>query len=608
MKRLHLGLPAMKILLFAARLRRALFAAALVANLAALSAWSTNVGAECLAPEVAARGQSEATLPPQLQTAEETSAYGMVASSIPDASRAGARILEQGGNAVDAAVATAFALGVGDPFYSGIGGLSYILIHLNDGRDVAIDGSVRAPITVVPGDLEVLKERGELYGYKTIAPPTTPATLAFALKRYGTMSLAQVLAPAIELAEFGHAFLPLAQFIVEDDEFLPRLRRNDFLARTFLKDGSDPWPLGHLYCQPVLAQTMRRMVNRGVEDFYSGQIAGAMAADILANGGFVSKADLALVGIVERTPVRGHYRGLDIVSFPYPGGGDIVVEALHILETFPSDLLQHNSVDRLHLLLEAEHVSMWDYGASIWSPLLSRTSTGTEHAKQRAALIRLDQALHDNEIFPGQAHTPLERETTHVSVVDRFGNAVSLTQSLGDGSYVATPSLGFHYNSLLESYDYLNRRSPVFLSPLRILPTTMAPTILLCNGAPFLVLGSPGSGRIPAIVVTVVSNVVDRGMALRDAVAEPRVLFNSPDERYKDRIFVELAGTTTQAKADELEARGFLSQHRLTFPATQEDHYPFGGVNAVMVDPATGSLVGVGDPRRQGAAAAPTSP
>jgi gamma-glutamyltranspeptidase/glutathione hydrolase len=580
----------------------------LAAGQSALVAGSADAGADKAAPAVVARVAPTANLPPQLHATEQRSPFGMVASSIPDASNAGARILEEGGNAVDAAVATAFALGVGDPFFSGIGGMSYILIHLSNGKDVAIDGSVRAPLTVVPGELELLKEKGELYGYKTVAAPTTPAALAFALKRYGTMSLAQVLAPAIELAERGHTFLPLAQSIIEGDEYLHKLRPNEFLARTFLTDAAEPWPPGHIYCQPVLARTMRWLASHGVEDFYSGQIAGAMAADILANGGYVSKADLALVQVVERAPVRGTYRGLEVVSFPYPGGGETVVEALHLLDAFPPELLQEGSVDSIHLLLEAAHIAMQDSGASMWSPFLPRTFFEAPPARRRAALIRLDRALRDREISPGQAHTYRGEDTTHVSVVDRFGNAVSLTQTLGDGSYVATPSLGFHYNSLLESYDYLDRTSPVFLSPLRILPTTMAPTIVLCHDTPFLVLGSPGSGRIPGIVVTVVSNVVDRSMSLRDAVAEPRVLFHGVGRKYKERIFVELAGAVTQEKADELQARGFSCQRRLTFPATQEDHYPFGGVNAVMVDPATGTLVGVADPRRQGAAAAPGAP
>jgi gamma-glutamyltranspeptidase/glutathione hydrolase len=595
----------MKTATAAVRPLRSAVAAVLAAGLLALAARTTDGGAKSATPTVVARSEAAAHLPPQLQASEERSLFGMVASSIPDASRAGARILEQGGNAVDAAVATAFALGVGDPFYSGIGGLSYLLIHLSNGRDVAIDGSVRAPIVAVPAELELLKERGELYGYKTIAPPTTPAALAFALKRYGTMSLAQVLEPAIELAEHGHSFLPLAQSIVEGDEYLQKLRPNEFLARTFLKDGLDPWPLGHVYCQPALARTMRWLASHGVEDFYSGRIADAIAADILANGGHVSKADLALVQIIEREPVRGEYRGLEVVSFPYPGGGDAVVEALHILETFPSEVLREGSVDSLHLLLEAQHVSLQDYGARMWAPVSPRTLLEAAPANRRATLIRLDRALRDYEISPRQVQTSSEKETTHVSVVDRFGNAVSLTQSLGNGSYVATPGLGFHYNSLLESYDYLDRNSPVFLSPLRVLPTTMSPTIVFCNTSPFLVLGSPGSGRIPGIVATVISNVVDRGMSLRDAVAAPRVLFHSPNEKYEERIFVELAGSITPEVADELQARGFSDQRRLTFPATQEDHYPFGGVNAVMVDPSTGLLIGVGDPRRQGAAAAP---
>jgi gamma-glutamyltranspeptidase/glutathione hydrolase len=534
--------------------------------------------------------------------------YGMVASSIPDASRAGARILEQGGNAVDAAVATAFAVGVCDPFYSGIGGITYILIHLSNGDNVAVDGSPRAPIRVVPEELETLKEMDTLYGYKTIAAPTTPAVLALALKRFGTMSLAQVLAPAIEFAEYGHAFLPLAQYIVEDEEDLPKIRQSAFLARTFLMDGSDPWPLGHIYCQPVLAATLRRLASHGVEDFYFGRIASTMAADILANGGYVSKADLALVQPAERAPARGQYRGLDVVSFPYPGGGDIVIEVLGILDTFPSELLRQNSVDRLHVLLEAEHISLRDAGERMASPFRLQAALDPMGAERKAALIRFDRALRSQEISSSPDRPFPEKDTTQVSVVDRFGNAVSLTQSLGNGSYVATPSLGFHYNSMLESYEFLEQGSPTFLSPQRILPTTMSPTILLCNGAPFLVLGSPASGRIPAIVVAVISNVVDRRMSLRDAVVAPRVLFHIPTEKYPDPVFLEMAGTITIEKADELQALGFASQHRLTFPAKQKDRYPFGGVNAVLLDPATGMLVGVGDPRRQGAAAGQTHP
>jgi gamma-glutamyltranspeptidase/glutathione hydrolase len=584
---------------------RASLFAFLLPLLGVLAAGCTAASVRDTQPAIAP-GNAENPLPSQLRTSEDVSRYGMVASSIPDASRAGARILDEGGNAVDAAVATAFAVGVCDPFYSGIGGVTYILIHLSNGSDVAVDGSPRVPIRVVPEELEVLKEKGTLYGYKTIAAPTTPAVLAFALKRYGTMSLARVLAPAIEFAEYGHPFLPLAQGIVEDEKYLHKIWRNAFLSRTFLMDGSDPWPPGHVYCQPALAATLRRLARHGVEDFYSGQIASAMVADILANGGYVSRSDLALVQPTEYPPARGRYRGLDVVSFPFPGGGNIVVDMLAILDDFPRELLAQESVDRLHLLLEAERIGMRDTILEEPSPLRLQAILDPMGAERKAALIRFDRALRPQEIS-NNPHRPFpEEDTTQVSAVDRFGNAVSLTQSLGNGSYAATPSLGFPYNSVLESFDFLDRRSPIFLSPMRILPNTMSPTILLCNGAPFLVLGSPASGRIPAIVVSVISNVVDRKMSLLEAVVAPRVLFNVPNEEYEDPIFIEIAGTVTLEKADELRARGFASQHRLTFPAKQNDLYPFGGVNAVMLDPSTGMLVGVGDPRREGAAAGQT--
>jgi gamma-glutamyltranspeptidase/glutathione hydrolase len=558
------------------------------------------------APASQPRVQQGAELPDQLQTDEQASAYGMVASSVPDASRVGAGILEHGGNAVDAAVATAFALGVCDPFYSGIGGISYVLIHLNNGTDVAIDGSPRAPIRVVPEELEALKERETLYGYKTIVAPTMPAVLAFALSHYGTMSLAQVLGPAIEFAEYGHAFLPLAQDIVERETSLTKLRRGDFLSRTFLMDSLDPWPLGHVYCQPVLAATLRRLASHGVADFYTGQIANMMAADILANGGYVSKSDLLLVRPTQRPPTRGRYRGIDVVSFPYPGGGDVVIEMLGILNALPAELLQRETTDRLHVLLDAERIGMHDESDRLIARFHLPAVLDPASLERKAALIRLDRALRPQEISSASDRAFAEKDTTQVSVVDRFGNAVSMTNSLGDGSYEATPGLGFHYNSLLESYDYLDKGSPVYLAPQRVLPTTMAPTILLCAGAPFLVLGSPGSGRIPAIVVSVISNVVDRRMTLRDAIEAPRTIYSVPNAEYPDSIFIEMAGTMTPEKAGELQARGFANQNRLTFPAKQVDLYPFGGVNAVMLDPDTGMLVGVGDPRRQGGAAGQT--
>jgi gamma-glutamyltranspeptidase/glutathione hydrolase len=561
----------------------------------------------------------EAALPEELQTIEVRSASGMVAAGSPEAARAGALMLERGGNAVDAAVAAAFAVGVVNPLDAGLGGQAYVLIHLRDGRNIAIDGSSPLPLRMVPEDIKPLKESGFLYGYKLAATPATPAALARALEQYGTMSLAQVLAPAIELADFGHVVMPHVQGVING--YAGAIRESEFLARTFLKDGLKPWPPGHVYCQPVLAETMRRLAIHGVEDFYRGQIAQEIAADMAANGGYVSRLDLALLHVTERVPVGGRYRGLEVVAFPSPGGGDIVVETLQILDTFPQELLRHESADRMHLLLEAVRIAFRDAGSRTEASFLGTAFLDPTRAERRAALIRFDRALREEELPTAENQYFNDRGTSHVSVVDRFGNAVSFTQTLGYGGFVATPSLGFQHNSLLETLEFCDRKSPNFPVPLRVLQTTMTPTMLLCDGKPFLVLGGPGSSRIPSSIVAVVTNVVDRAMTLAEAVAAPRVLVNRPNPINPEgcrpaptepppepRVFLEIAGPITSGQADDLEARGFTEQYRKTFPLRAGGLRAFGGINAVMVDPATGLLVGVGDPRRQGAAAAPVLP
>jgi len=544
----------------------------------------------------------------------------MVAAGVPEAARAGARMLEQGGNAVDAAVATAFAIGVVDPLNAGLGGQCYVLIHLRDGRDVAVDGSAPVPLGVVPEEIRPLKESGFLWGYKLAATPATPAALAYVLKRYGTMSLVQVLAPAIELADYGHQLKPSVVSVV--DHYLERIRENEFLARTFLKDGLDPFPPDHVYCQPALANTFRRLATNGVEDFYFGSIAEEIAADMATNGGYVKKADLALLRVTERPPVRGRYRGLEVVTFPYPGGGDALVEALQILDTFPSEFLRQDSVDRLHLLLEAMRLAFPAPPSNTGTPFSGSAFVDPARAERRAALIRFDRALTEEELPAPQDQPFTDRDTSHVSVVDRFGNAVSLTQTLGYGGFVATPTLGFEYNSLLDGCDFCDRASPSFPVPLRTFRTNMTPTILLCGGKPFLVLGGAGSSRIPPSIAAVVTNVVDRAMPLREAVTAPRALANrsNPEKDRKgcrtaptdplpeEKNYIEIIEPITPEQADALALRGFSQQKRVSTRNPLYDRRSFGGVNAVIVDPSTGMLIGVGDPRRHGGAAAPRSP
>jgi gamma-glutamyltranspeptidase/glutathione hydrolase len=559
-------------------------------------------------------------LPAEPPVNEDRSAYGMVAAGVPEAARAGALMLEKGGNAVDAAVAAAFATGVVDPLNAGLGGQCYVLIHLRDGRDIAVDGSAPAPLRVKPEEIRPLRETGFLWGYKLAATPATPAALAYALKRYGTKSLAQVLAPAIELAEYGHRIQPSIRSVV--DHYADRIRENEVLARTFLREGLETFPPDHVYCQSALADTLRRLAEHGVEDFYSGRIAEEIAADMAVNGGYVSKQDLGLLHVTERVPVRGRYRGLEVVAFPYPGGGEILVEALQILDVFPRELLQQDTVDRLHLLLEAMSLAILDAPTSVRAAAVGAGLSDPTKAQRRAGMIRYDHALRDEELPISPSLSFHDRDTTHVSVVDRFGNAVALTQTNGYGGFVATPTLGFEYNSLLEGFDFCDRGSPNFLVPLSTARTTMTPTVLLCDGKPFLVLGGAGSARIPATIVCVVTNVVDRGMSLREAVVAPRALASRSsagkkrkgcrtppvDPLAEQRTYFEMFDPITPGQLDALLLRGFLDQKRLSSPCSLYDRRSFGGVNTVMVDPATGMLVGVGDPRRCGGAAGQTVP
>jgi len=560
--------------------------------------------------EAQLEGSSYAESPYQLLPVEVASHDGMVVSGSEEASHAGALILEQGGNAVDAAVATALALGVAEPTTSGLGGETLMLVYLNDGRAVAIDGSCYVPFEVRLDELQAEKNRarnGIFHGYKSIAVPGSLAALAHAVARYGTMSLAQVLAPAIEIADFGYRMNLTELGNIEN--YGTKLRQQNHVAELFLKDWTGAWGQDHLYCASGLADTLRRIARGGAAEFYRGSIAAQIEADMRKNGGYVRRADLAQVRAVERDPLRGSYRGYNLVSFPYPGGGGMLLELLAILETYPAELLKGDSLDRLHLLIEASRIANTDNVTSHLPPeLLDRQLANRAWAAQRAKLIRFDRALVGSEIS-GDAPDPyLAVGTTQVSVVDRWGNIVALAQTVGAsfGSGMSTEGLGFMWNSNLNAFDVGNPQNPYHVRPGKPAKTSMSPTVVLKDGRPFLVIGSAGSDRVVPTVVSVISGIVDRGLGACDAIAAPRAMWGS---NYGPlRPWVELAGEITPEKAAALEKRGFEGMYQLKFPARWPDLMLFGATNAIFFDPETGATVGVGDPRRLGVAVAPVLP
>ena len=390
-------------------------------------------------------------LPDVLRTIEVRSKNGVVVANTREA---GAHILRDGGNAVDATVAAALALGVSEAEASGIGGNAWILIHLANGRDIAIDGSAAVPVGVKPEELQRQLDDGFEFGYKTVAAPGGLAALVEALQRYGTRSFADVIAPAIEVAEFGFRLPPHEVGIL--GAYGWKLRSCRTLTDIFLTPSLDPWGPDHLFCMDQLAATMDRLALQGARDFYVGEIADAIDADMRANGGFLSKSDLVAVRPVPRMPVRGRYRGLDVVSFPHPGGGGAVIEALQILDRFPREVLSSDSVDGMMIRLEATRVALYDlYASQRAGPLEALQMLDPQRAARRAAQIRPERALHLQEILGRQLIPPRLEGSTHISVVDREGNAVaaSLTFNEEFGACVATAGLGFPHNATLAFYE-----------------------------------------------------------------------------------------------------------------------------------------------------------
>ncbi len=585
------------------------------AAIATLLAAASVVGAaQPLPAELAAR--TGKPLPAPAVSSVATSEYGMAATASPEATAAAVAILEAGGNAIDAAIAAAFTLGVADVDASGLGGMTYAVIRLADGRSVAIDGTPPTPLAVDPERLRSLPRGERLFGHEMAAVPTTLAALEMARERYGSMTLAQLIAPAIAVAERGYRLNPSQ--IVWSNVYFELLLRSGYLRLIALDDGSlvgrpadEDAAIGRpgdLRCRPELAATLRLIQERGVSVFYRGEIADRIDADMVAHGGFVRKADLAMLRVREVPALQAAYRGFRVITFPAPGGGPAVIGALRILESFPSTLVAERSTWRHQLLLEATRIAYATRSSPGRNAFPHPGAAGSAPDEDDlASLITPGIPIADADLrgpVPPGCEPPGE-STTQISVADSQGNVVSLTQTLGRsfGAKVATPGLGFPYNSLLEGFNVDRPQCPGYLQPRRPCPTDMAPTIVLRpDGSLLAALGAPGSSRIPAILTGVISNLVDHGLGLVEAVEAPRLLCAG---LAKNGAIIEVADDRDAELADALEAMGFAELERLTMPPTSRRIILVGGLNAVGWDAGTWRFVGIGDGRRWGAAGGP---
>jgi gamma-glutamyltranspeptidase/glutathione hydrolase len=530
--------------------------------------------------------------------------HGMVVAQEARAARIGVEVLAKGGNAVDAAVATGFALAVTYPRAGNIGGGGYMVIHLAD-RNIrtAIDYRETAPAAITRDSF--LDWRGEADPRKSrdsslaIGVPGTVAGMALAHAKYGSrrFTLAELLTPAIRLAYDG---IPVEADVAES---LPRAQRRlaawPASAKIFLKPDGNVLGPGDMLVQKDLGDTLAGIAREGPAAFYQGAIADRIVDAVRAAGGLMTRKDLADYRPLERTPVRGSYRGYDIVSMPpSSSGGVILVEMLNILEGY--DDLARDDVRRAHLTIEAMKRAYADRALFLGDPATVSAPLSMLLSKRYAARLRAGidpaRARPAAEIRPGSAAHEGEN-TTHYSIVDRFGNAVANTYTLNFsyGLGLVAEGTGILLNNELDDFAAKPGAPNAYglvggdanaPGPGKRPLSSMSPTIVLENGKPFLITGSPGGSRIITTVLQVISNVIDRNMTIAEAVAEPRLHHQwSPDE-----VLVERGFSSEVARA--LAARG----HRLV------ERSPGTSANSILVTPR--GLVGAADHRTRGALAA----
>lgn len=560
-----------------------------------------------LAPATA-QDARRAYVPPARDTVRAVSAeHGMVVAQEKISAQVGADILRRGGNAVDAAVATGFAMAVTYPRAGNIGGGGFMVIHSAErNEDITIDYRETAPAATTPqiflgpdGKPDGAKSRDSALG---IGVPGTVAGLSLALEKYGSgkFALAQLIEPAITLARDG--------FVLTDDmaDTLPgwhrRLARWPSSARIFSRPDGAPLGEGDRLVQSDLAETLSAIATQGPRGFYEGPVAEKLAKAIADAGGIMTPDDLKSYSAVIRAPVRGSYRGYDIVSMPLPSsGGVVLVETLNILEGFQLADLKQGSPASLHLLIEAMKRAYADRARYLGDPAFVNAPIETLTAKDYAAKLRkgisVDRATPSRDIVSAPAAPREGTNTTHYSVVDGSGNAVSNTYTLNFsyGVGLVAEGTGVLLNNELDDFTAAVGASnayglvgyePNLPGPGKRPLSSMSPTIVLKDGKPVLVTGSPGGSRIISTVLQVIVNVLDYKMDVAAAVATPRLHHQwLPDEVRIERGF-----------PDDVVFELKAMDHLIVEPMGQTS------ANSILVTP-NGPL-GAPDPRTRGAEAA----
>lgn len=527
---------------------------------------------------------------------------GVVVTTQHEASQVGLEILKKGGNAVDAAVAIGYALAVTDPCCGNIGGGGFMMIHQANGKQVFINFREKAPLAATAK--MYLDNNGNVVpqlsksGYLAVAVPGTVLGLDHALLKYGTMSRKKVMSLAINLAEKGFV---LKEGDIKIFQAGNKNLQDPSVSSIFLKDGKQSYQVGDILIQKDLARTLRLISEGGSDSFYKGEIAKKIVASSQKNGGILSLKDFQHYTISEQQPLKCNYRGYDVSSAPPPGGGITVCQMLNILEGYPLAKLGFHTTKSLHYMFSAMLYAYGDRNYYLGDPDFVEIPVSQLISKQYAAQIRkkipANKAINPQTVYNRIA--PEGTNTTHYSVIDRYGNAVSVTYTINSyfGAGVIAEGTGFLLNNEMDDFTSkvgvpnqfgLVQGNANIIEPKKRPLSSMSPTIVTKNGKVFLVTGSPGGSTIPTTILQVLINVIDYQMNVSQAVNSPKVHYQGLPNKISreslainDQVLQELLTMGYEIKTSNSQSWG-----------------SWGAAETILVDPKTGVFFGVNDGRK----------
>ncbi len=529
---------------------------------------------------------------------------GMIVSASNLASKIGLQILKKGGNAVDAAVAVGFALAVTYPSAGNIGGGGFMVIHLNDGRNTTIDFREKAP--KLSSSSLYLDEKGNVVqeriqeGILSSGVPGSVAGLIYALEKYGTMKLADIIQPAINLAEDG---FPLEYRLVQSfTNNFDSFKKYESTLKIFSKNGS-PFQEGEIFKQPDLAFTLKQIKEKGRDGFYKGKVAELIMQQCQKFGGIISSEDLENYEPIERQPVIGNYRDYEVISMGPPSAGGMgLIQLLNILENFRFNKNDWGSSKYIHTLVEAMKYVYADRSAHLGDEDFYSVPKSWLRSKNYAKEIFKnisDVATSSGKIFPGVPKLYKEsEETTHYSVYDGQGNAVSTTTTINSsyGSKVVVEGTGFLLNNEMDDFSIKPEVENQFgligskansIEPGKRMLSSMTPAIILKDGFPYLILGSPGGSTILTVVLQVILNCLDFNMDIQEAINQPRF----HHQWLPDKIDYEEFGMTEDVKNNLINRGQKIGQIK-----------SLGRVEGILIDKKDSMIYGATDPRGFGSA------